>query len=290
MPVAQANDGWPFVFNAIRAVHPTTPIIILGGHSHIRDCNQLDGRSMSLESGRYMETVGWMSVKFDVDDTKNLTFSRRYLDPNRLTYEFHAGRQDYNFDTQEGKQITQGLQGLAARFRLAHEYGVAPHDFTLSRAPYPSEDSVLSLFISKATPTALSINNARANIPRLIIINSGALRFDLYAGPFNKNDQLSVMPYTYSFLYIPGIAVGLANHVLSSLNGSGQSKRSVQALEAMEREAYARGEIHMRFNKWLEEMDKRNFGLEKRQAGNLTLGYVTKDVRDSSDISLFMGD
>lgn len=70
----------PFVYNTIRAVHPYTPILIFGGHSHIRDCRtssvhkifkrgsfwqychlisvQFDGRSMALESGRYMETVG----------------------------------------------------------------------------------------------------------------------------------------------------------------------------------------------------------------------------------------
>ena len=29
----------PLVFDAIRAVHPTTPILILGGHTHIRDCS-----------------------------------------------------------------------------------------------------------------------------------------------------------------------------------------------------------------------------------------------------------
>lgn len=71
------------VFNAVRAVHPTTPILILGGHTHIRDCGettihhlgfdtqlmkgilvQFDGRSMALESGRYMETIGWMSAPF----------------------------------------------------------------------------------------------------------------------------------------------------------------------------------------------------------------------------------
>lgn len=28
----------PLVFDAIRAVHPKTPIIINGGHLHIRDC------------------------------------------------------------------------------------------------------------------------------------------------------------------------------------------------------------------------------------------------------------
>ena len=284
MPVSK--DKWPVVFNAVRAVHPTTPIIILGGHTHIRDCNQPDGRSMALESGRYMETVGWLSMKFGDKNSKNLKFSRRYLDPNRLTYEFHTSQQDDNFDTQQGQQITQGLQVLAVKFDIAYQYGLAPQDFTLSGAPYPSDDSLLSLFISKATPTALSVNNTRANIPRLIIANSGSLRFDIYAGPFTKNDQLTASPFTDAFLYIPGVPAGIANQVLSSLNKQGESKRSVETLE---REAYARGDIDMRFNKWLEEMDKRNFGLEKRKAGNMTLGYVTKDVRDSFALSLFVG-
>ncbi|KAG0691844.1 Metallo-dependent phosphatase-like protein [Suillus ampliporus] len=55
---AMSDDSWPTVFDAVRAVHPLTPILILGGHSHIRDCQQYDGRSLALESGRYMETIG----------------------------------------------------------------------------------------------------------------------------------------------------------------------------------------------------------------------------------------
>ncbi len=48
---------------------------------------QLDARSMSLESGRYMETVGWLSAKLSGPKHKDVTFSRRYLDQNRVTYE-----------------------------------------------------------------------------------------------------------------------------------------------------------------------------------------------------------
>lgn len=76
---AQADSEWTAIFNAIRAVHPITPILIFGGHHHvstlllyapemvltgsqIRDCKQEDARSMSLASGRYMETVGFMST------------------------------------------------------------------------------------------------------------------------------------------------------------------------------------------------------------------------------------
>lgn len=45
---------------------------------------------MALESGRYMETVGWLSVDLDEKSkskTQNLTFTRRYLDPNRVSFE-----------------------------------------------------------------------------------------------------------------------------------------------------------------------------------------------------------
>ncbi|PBK65794.1 hypothetical protein ARMSODRAFT_373498 [Armillaria solidipes] len=62
MPVAR--DKWPFVFDAATLISETALSI------------QLDGRSMSLESGRYMETIGWMSLKLDTqNESGNLTFS-----------------------------------------------------------------------------------------------------------------------------------------------------------------------------------------------------------------------
>ncbi|KDQ56355.1 hypothetical protein JAAARDRAFT_132659 [Jaapia argillacea MUCL 33604] len=274
MPVSK--DNWPTVFNAVRAVHPYTPILILGGHTHIRDCNQLDGRSMSLESGRYMETVGWMSVKLDqANSTGNLTFSRRYLDPNRVTYEYHAQTSNYTFDTFVGEQITQGLNNLATTFDLSYLYGTAPHDYTISRSPYPSENSSLSLFIQQAAPVALAINNTRANIPNIMITNSGSQRFDIYAGTFTKNDQITASPFTDAFLYIPNVTYSVASQVLPALNGAGAAEK--RALQERDRELYAKGEVDMIYKKWLEEMDSRA-RIEKRSTNStLTLGYVTTD-------------
>ena len=42
-------------------------------------------------------------------------------------------KDDKTFDTQNGKSITEGLNGLAAKFDLSFQFGTAPHDFTLSR-------------------------------------------------------------------------------------------------------------------------------------------------------------
>ncbi|PPQ78988.1 hypothetical protein CVT25_002272 [Psilocybe cyanescens] len=291
MPVAR--DDWPLVFNAVRAVHPTTPILILGGHTHIRDCRtstsppecatkfdissvQLDGRSISLESGRYMETIGWLSAKLDQKvSKKNITFSRRYLDPNRVTFEFHTRKNNFNFDTLQGQSITKGLNSLATKFDLSFQFGTAPHDFTISQAPYPSNNSLLSLFIENAVPVALAINNTRASIPNIMITNTGSQRFDIYAGPFTKNDQLTASPFADAFLFIADVPFSVASQVLPALNNAGANERR-EILEARERELYGRGRVDAVYNRWLEEQDRRS-GIERRAAQNLTLGYVTTD-------------
>ncbi|KAI0753174.1 Metallo-dependent phosphatase-like protein [Daedaleopsis nitida] len=275
MPVAK-TDNWPTVFNAIRAIHPTTPMFILGGHTHIRDCVQYDGRSMALESGRYMETVGWMSAKLDHrGSTKDITFSRRYLDPNRVTYEYHTGRGNFTYDTLKGKFITEGLNELAKKFDLSMLFGTAPQDYTLTQVPFPSNHSLLSLF-AEAMKFALTVNNPRTAVPNVMITNSGSQRFDLYAGPFTKNDQLTSSPFADAFLYIPEVPLAVARQVLPTLNNAGANERRA-AVEAWERDRYARGDVDMRYMAWLEEMDRKSNGPERRAANNATIGYVTHD-------------
>ena len=212
--------------------------------------------------------------------------NRRYLDPNRVTYEvwkillhwrcflnlsfrqYHTKQQNSTFDTSQGREITAGLEALAARFNLSYQFGTAPQDYTLSRDPYPSSGSLLSLLANQVLPTALAINNTRSNISNIIITNSGELRFDIYKGPFTKNDQLTASSFTDAFLYIADVPLDVASAVLPALNGEGANGR---------RELAARGDVEMQYRNWLESMYARA-GPERRAAQNLTLGYVTQDV------------
>ncbi|KAH8994624.1 Metallo-dependent phosphatase-like protein [Lactarius akahatsu] len=243
MPVARDNSlhSRPLVFNAVRAVHPTTPILILGGRTHIRDCLQFDGRSIAPESGRYMETLGFLSVDLDHRGSKrNLTVNRRYLDPHRVTYEYHTNSRDSSFDTSIGRQITEGLKELAARFGLDFKFGTAPRDYTLSRDPFPSNGSLLRI-VDQVLPTALT---------------------------------LTASPFTDAFVFIAGVPLSAANAVLPALNGEGANGRSELAEAA---ECYPRGDVETRYRLWLEGMNARA-GPERRAAQNLTLKYVTQDA------------
>ncbi|KAG6827043.1 hypothetical protein H0H92_013388 [Tricholoma furcatifolium] len=266
--------GRPLIFNVIRALHPYTPILILGGHTHIRDCTQYDGRSMALESGRFMETI---AAKLDgktqaSQNPGDIAFSRRYLDPNRVTYEYHTGIQDSVFDTTLGLAITRGLKALAQKFGINYVFGIAPRDYTTNqcvkqmRAPY---------HLPNALPYALGVNNTRNNIPNVIVVNAYSQRFDIYAGPFTINDQLTASFYPDRFMYIAGVKLSDAKKVLNALNGV---KPSTASRRDVEDRALDLQYVDEKYKAWLRSMDANGHdGASRRDAQNLTLGYVTKD-------------
>lgn len=130
----------------------------------------------------------------------------------------------------------------------------------------------------QALPYALTINNMRVNVPNIILTNSGELRYDIFAGAFDKNDQLTALPFADSFLYIPNVTLAVAEQVMPGLNKDGENDRRALDLAALERaaERYARGDVSARYNAWLAEMSARK--VVARDDENLTLGYVTTDV------------
>ncbi|KAJ7094369.1 Metallo-dependent phosphatase-like protein [Mycena epipterygia] len=279
MPVAQ--DRWPLVFNAIRKLHPTTPILIFGGHLHVRDCLQLDGRSMSLASGRYLETLGWMSVDLDKGSTRDLNVSRRYLDANLVTYQYHTNRTNLTFGTEEGRNITKGLLKLEDRFGLKFQYGTAPRDYTMTRSPYPSNDSILTFVVEEATPTVLAMNTSRAGIPSLLIISSGSQRFDIYKGPFTKNDQFTASPFINQYIFIPDVPFSVVTKVLPALNRAGGERLWTEEKEGESRRMRMwrqEQEVEQGYMDWLEVMHRQYYARPTVAAQDkLTLGYVTTD-------------
>ncbi|KAA1121573.1 hypothetical protein PGTUg99_032499 [Puccinia graminis f. sp. tritici] len=216
-----SDADWKIVFSTIRSVHPKVPIIILGGHLHIRDCRQLDDRSMSLASGRYMETIGWMSLK-NLGGNSKIEFSRRYLDPNRLTYAFHAGN---DFDTHAGFNTTRGLAKAAADFNITYQFGVAPRSFFGYRVAPTANNSLNYLFTGPGGVLETVVKNPTRPHPPLIVVNTGAMRFDIFAGNFTVNDELITMPFSNTFMYVPDVPRSIAEKFVVAMNQGGVARR-----------------------------------------------------------------
>ncbi|KAF9372080.1 hypothetical protein CPB97_001475 [Podila verticillata] len=220
------------VIKAIRAVHPSKPILLFGGHLHVRDFIRYDARAYGLSAGRFMETIGWMSVKGIHDRKcrvetncigKNLTVSRRYLDTNVHTYKTHAlAHHKQRFDTWRGRKISKEITHARASLNLSNALGCAPQDYYLSRFPVTDTRSLINLVANEVLP--LVADSTKKN-PAIIYVNSGSQRFDVYKGPFTIDDTYIVSPFHNDFIYTT-VPFKVAKNILAGLNKAPFQKRA----------------------------------------------------------------
>ena len=258
------------VFGAIRGQRPDVPIQGFGGHTHIRDFAVWDNKATALESGRYCETLGWLAMSGIDSSAKkvkknpkgvpnptrsaepprstgtasvsvllptstspsNLRYARRYLDWNRQTFAYHAkGSQNIDaFGTPKGAAVTKEITADRAKLNLTSLYGCAPETYCQYCKPFGADGNIFKLL-----QTALStvvVNETRKTNSRIIIINTGSIRFDLAKGPFTYDDSFIVSPFDDAFQFIPDVPYEQASKVLDILNaGPYQKKRDLSTAD-----------------------------------------------------------
>ncbi|KAF3033376.1 hypothetical protein E8E12_004069 [Didymella heteroderae] len=263
----ESSSSFDTVFSAIRSQRPDIPIQGFGGHTHIRDFAVWDNKATALESGRYCETLGWLAMSGLNSTAKkvkknpkgvpnptrvavparstgtvsasvliptstspsNLRYARRYLDWNRQTFAYHAkGSQNMDaFGTPKGAKVSSEITSDRAKLNLTSLYGCAPATYCQYCKPFGADGNIFKLL-----QTALStvvVNETRKDNARLIIINTGSVRFDLAQGPFTYDDSFIVSPFDDAFQFIPDVPYEQASKVLDILNaGPYQKKRDLQ--------------------------------------------------------------
>ncbi|THX52240.1 hypothetical protein D6D06_06852 [Aureobasidium pullulans] len=226
VPVSDSHES-DAVFKAIRSANWDTPIAFFGGHTHIRDYHKFDKIAYGLESGRYMETIGFMSISglghektsSDVAPLRTTEFKRRYIDNNLYSLYRHSGKNETTFLTDLGRNVSAFISAARKQLNLDHAYGCAPRDYWLNRAPYPSESSILTWLENEVlTDTAKNYSKH----PQLIITNTGAMRFDIFKGPFTIDTTFLVSPFTSGFHRLKNVPYKAAKQLLQLLNNEGK--------------------------------------------------------------------
>lgn len=239
-PVRQTDPDSTFkvVLDAIRAAHPQTPVQIFGGHTHVRDFAVYDDAAVGIESGRYCETLGWLSMSgFNSSNSgysgaakprgvalasrparkgsqSPFVYSRRYLDWNRKTFVYHSNNDSNTYDYHSGRRVTSEIAKARHELRLGDVYGCAPQDWCLRCAPF--NDAKKNIFPGVIYPavSAVVVNKTRADRPRIILGSTGAIRYDLHKGPFTFDDAFIISPFRNVFLYIPDVPFDEANQLI----------------------------------------------------------------------------
>lgn len=214
------------IYNEIRKQNWFTPLAFFAGHAHVRDAISLDAKTFGIASGRYFETIGWMSIdgiakKSKDVETTAVSFNRRYIDNNLLGLYHHTGLNKSTFPTEHGRNVSKLIAKARTALDLDQKFGCAPQDYWMARTIYPSNDSVFTLLDQQVLPDIIA-NESRKDIPRLAIINTGAIRFDIFKGPFTLDTTYIVSPFQSKMAYIPEVPYSIAKKVLPLLNSEGQ--------------------------------------------------------------------
>lgn len=210
------------IFTEIRKQNWFTPIAIFAGHAHVRDAVSLDSRAFGIASGRYFETIGWLSVdgiptKSEDVQTKSVSFNRRYIDNNLLGLYAHTELNETTFPTEHGRNVSEMITKARKDLGLDERFGCAPQTYWMARTPYPHKDSIFTLLDQHVLPDVI-VNESRKDIPRLAIINTGAVRFDIFKGPFTLDTTYIVSPFQSKMAYIAEVEYSVAKKVIGLLN------------------------------------------------------------------------
>ncbi|KAF2857568.1 hypothetical protein K470DRAFT_260689, partial [Piedraia hortae CBS 480.64] len=209
------SPEYDIVYKAIRKVQWDTPIVFFGGHTHIRDYRIWDKKAQGMESGRYMETLGFLSMS-GLKSKREPTYRRLYIDNNLYSLHHHSRTNSSSFTTDLGRNVSKSIHDARAKLNLDYTYGCAPQNYWLNRAPYPANDSLLTLLADKIIPDLY-----RDDKPTVVLFNSGAMRFDMFKGPVTVDTMCLISPFLSGIKVLKDIPYAVAHRVLGLLNNEG---------------------------------------------------------------------
>ncbi|KAL6705775.1 hypothetical protein ACN47E_006413 [Coniothyrium glycines] len=287
------SDEYKLLHQSIRSAQWDIPIQFFGGHSHIRDYKIFDSKSVALESGRYMESLGFMSIdglsaggtqRAESSKQKSkITFSRRYIDNNLYSMNHHSGKNEKSFPTEHGKNVSKAIGEARKSLGLGEKFGCAPQDLWVSRRPYPNNESIFTWIEEQLLPDSITQSDRiQAGGKALVITNTGAIRFDIFKGTFTKDTKFLVSPFTSAIRYIKDVPYKAASQVLKLLNNEGpimlemlNNKAFLQPPEVLA--ARFRPELFSRNNHVIYGVHEGQTPLSTNDDPKPFPGYTTKD-------------
>ena len=245
------------ILSAIRHVVGTfMPIQFITGHTHYRRYGIKDTYSTSIESGRFLDTVGFISFptqntvlstpssssaassssSSSISNNTSSTndndggsgdsslFSHVFLDANvqvlRDTLGFMEGEND-QFETANGRELTTFIDETRSKLGLTARIGCAPQDYYINRTMHSGNgdhhDSLWRLYKEQVVPATLFPNDVSS--PKAILVSQGSWRYDLLGGnDLQADDMIAVDPFNEPVYYLGSFPIDVVVRLNTTLN------------------------------------------------------------------------
>lgn len=193
------------------------PIIFLTGHTHLRRSAQLDSHSYSLESGRYLDTIGIISFPNDFTYQAKMMFDAHFLDASRKKLLEIAGS---TTETKEALRLRSKFRETAHQLGLYEHVGYSPRSYRLF-VPYWSPDSILRLWVDNVVEQELFDSNyplETCSRGLFFFGGGGAIRYDLPKGRLQAEDLWHIAPFVESYMSYPCVKGQAIKEAVSRLS------------------------------------------------------------------------
>jgi 2',3'-cyclic-nucleotide 2'-phosphodiesterase (5'-nucleotidase family) len=224
------DDLVTVILQAIRKiVGMDMPVQFINGHSHVRGVQTLDENAVSFEPGHFLDTIGFASFSVPAtrpmmaagaanqnQSTLSCLFQHVFLDANVKELQETAHRR--SLSTPEGDALSDFIHETETALGLTDIIGCSQSTFYLQNA-LTDQKSLWRLFLRKVVPTQLF----QLNASKVYIENTGAFRFNLFAGKVTLNDLIAVAPFQDAIYQVAERVSGRElNQLMEALNaGSG---------------------------------------------------------------------
>ena len=187
-----------FLHSELRKLCGETMVIqFITGHTHNRSYVDLDSHSSSLEAGRYLDTVGFVS--FHLLQGK---FQHVFIDANEESLSQSLGMDVEEYPTEDGKELSLYIERTLEHAGANEILGCAPRRYRIEG--YLNEtDSLLQLYLGEVMPSSfLQVYNHGTGSSSSFNHYENAfiqylewfVRYDLFSGVVTMNDIYAVIP------------------------------------------------------------------------------------------------
>ena len=273
------THDWPELWElhqVLRKTYRNTPIQYFGGHSHIRDFVVFDDNATGIQSGRFCETVGWTSVNFRGESLRE-KFSRSYIDFNTDSFAHHVNCSDVKcFETSKGKEISKLITDIRDKLGLDDPIGqVTRNNYYVDYVPLDNQKNIYHFLTHEVLHILEYPQDSKDE--RIIIINTGSVRYDLYKGPYTIDSQYIVSPFENDWTSI-SLPKKVALKIAAVLNNDGYIASSADSIDNSKLlPPHHRYNSHSRLSKRRQQVLELSDDLEIERKAKLTKGYVTID-------------
>lgn len=265
IPITHSWNELTILHEFLRTRYPSKIIQYFGGHSHIRDFVVYDNNLTSLESGRFCETIGWLSVDNSKDGLSK--FSRSYLDFNLDSFKHHLDTE--SIETKQGNEIKDLIDKTREELNLNEYIGNVSNNYYMDYVPLTHDHSLFKLITDKVL-TTLKFNGQPE---RVVIINTGSIRYDLYKGNYTLDTKYIISPFQNQWVKIK-VPKSVAIKVSHILNKS----KYISLLPATQFSSLTRNKPNLlSVEQVLEQRIQKQQPFHMASETKLSKGYVTYD-------------